>query len=142
MMGPTMVRSTMQSEHISIHAGNIEESYRPHPQWKDQDDKELETCPFAASESEAARELHELNEIIEAFLDKAPSDANAEVRIHKTADGGFDARMEVYSSQRSFGPFQKIGTTCREAVESIVDEMREEIDEWKKHRSLNVGDGL
>jgi hypothetical protein len=131
----------MQHERISIHAGNRDECFSPHPLWRDENENELEACPFSATE-DASRELHELNEIIESFLERAPSDANAEVRIHKTADGGFDARIDVYSSQRSFGPVQRIGTKFRDVVENLVDEMKEEIEEWKRNRSLNVGDGL
>ncbi|MES2963842.1 MAG: hypothetical protein V4760_08120 [Bdellovibrionota bacterium] len=130
----------MQHARISIHAGNLDERYSPHPLWKDENDKELVACPFSASE-DASRELHELNEIIESFLDRAPSDANAEVRIQRTADG-FDATIDVYSSQRSFGPVQRIGTKFRDVVEGLMDEMKEEIEEWKQNRSLNVGDGL
>lgn len=130
----------MQQRRISIHAGNLDEHYSPHPLWKDENENELEACPFS-SENEASRELHELNELIEGFLDKAPSDANAEVRIKKTPEG-FDACIEVFSSQRAFGPVQRAGTKFRDVVENLLEEMREEIEEWKRHRSLNVGDGL
>jgi hypothetical protein len=132
----------MQSQRISIHAGNIEESYRPHPTWMDENDHELDACPFAETENEAASELHELNALIERFLDRAPSDANAEIRIHKTVDGRYDAHIDVHSSQRSFGPVHRLGYKFRDVVECLVEEMRDEIEEWKRNRNLNVGDGL
>lgn len=132
----------MQHERISIHAGNADDIYSPHPRWKDENENELETCPFSESKDEAARELHELNEFIEGFLERAPSDANAEVRIQRTADGSYDATIDVHSSHRSFGPKQQVGTKFRDVVENLFNDMRDEIEEWKSKRSLNVGDGL
>lgn len=124
------------SDRISIHAGNQDDEFALHPCWRGANDEELTASPFCSAREEAELEMREVNELLEDVLEKAPSDAAAEILVDRRS-GGFDVQLNIHSSQGVFGRGQG-GSTFRKVVEDLLTEMRSEIEEWKRHRRLNT----
>lgn len=84
--------------------------------------------------------VRDINEQLQRVLDRAPSDASATLLIRKVQDG-YKGLLKIYSRQRRFvgGSVDHYLPTV---VASIFEEVREQIEDWKRTRSLDVGDSF
>ncbi|MES2857207.1 MAG: hypothetical protein V4692_15165 [Bdellovibrionota bacterium] len=121
---------------ITIHSGVNESGAELHPCWRGDDDQELTDCPLDSDEGEMA----EINQRLQSILDRAPSDASAELSIQKSEDG-YHGLLNVYSIHRHFsGGYD--GSRLRDVIDRVVSEVYEQINDWKRSRVIEAGDGL
>lgn len=133
------VNATMSNEETSrilIHAGANTDDIGKHPEWRGNNDRELQDCAFASElEGINARDaMTDINSRIEHVLDKAPSDSTANLLLRKTKDG-YRAFFKVRSAQGKFTSFIR-GRTLIETVDRVVNQVRKQIDDWKEQRQL------
>ncbi|HVK62740.1 MAG TPA: hypothetical protein VM432_14375 [Bdellovibrionales bacterium] len=121
---------------ITIHTGGTENGAELHPSWRGENDEEITDCPLAPEEGE----MLEINQRLQTILDRAPSDASAELSIRRT-DDGYRGLLNVYSLHRHFsGGFK--GARLREVIDRVVADVFEQINDWKRSRVIEAGDGL
>lgn len=133
---------TEPTSRILIHAGaTSKDEVAGHPSWRGENDRVLEDCSFATSfESgegsiDSKEAMTEINYKIEHVLDKAPSDATANLILKKTRDGGYRAFFKVRSAQAKFAGFIR-GNSLIDVVDKVVKQVRTQIDDWKQSRQL------
>ena len=126
----------METSRILIHAGATSEDVGKHPEWRGDNDRELSNCAFAESEPDldAKEAMSDINHRIEHVLDRAPSDASANLLLRKSKDG-YRAFFKIRSAQGKFSGFIR-GKNLIETVDKVLSRVRGQIEDWKETRRL------
>lgn len=95
--------------------------------------------PVTAQEivSRGEHTMREINDRIRSLIDCAPSDAGAELVVHKTPVG-YKGLLKIHSRHRRFVGGDS-GPEFQEVLDRIFEEVREQIEDWKRDRDLDIG---
>lgn len=125
---------------IVIHAGVADHEIGQHPEWRNEQNIVLEECVFSTADEDGTEQLdgkaamEEINSRLERVLDKAPSDASADLVLRKTRDG-YRAFFKIRSAHKKFGGMIR-GRRLLDVVDRVFNQVRGQIDTWKEKREL------